>query len=74
MRKRSVLKPVHQLQKIDWKRWHMLWDKNWYSVIFRDLKQNNLDEPDGWINYWQDLPRKLTNIFSRVQDEGSVMI
>jgi len=68
------LKEHHRVARVEWARKHMIWSKEWQSVIFSDEKRFNLDGPDGFQYYWHDL-RHEDKIYSKRQfGGGGVMV
>ena len=36
----------------------MNWTDEWLSDLFSDEKKFNLNEPNGWPDYWHDVHKK----------------
>ena len=74
MKKKPMLKPQHFDARLEWAREHMHWKDEWISTLFSDEKKFNLDCPDGWAHYWNDIRKEPRTFYSRQQGGGSVMI
>jgi hypothetical protein len=48
--------------------------QNWNKMVFSDEKKWNLDGPDGFRYYWNDLRTEKKTFFSRQNGGGSVMV
>lgn len=68
------LKPHHKLARLDFARQFMHWTSEWQNVLFSDEKKFNLDDPDGFQNYWHDLRREKSVRMSRNFGGGTVTI
>ena len=47
---------------------------DWTKVVFTDVTQFNLDEPEGLYDYWHDLRTSPDVLSKRQRDGGSVMV
>lgn len=61
-----------QQNSVDWTKDHMSW-KFKYERISSDENKFNLNVPDGWYYYWQNL-RKVPNIFLKQQQGGGLLM
>lgn len=73
MNKQPYMTEKHKIDRLEWGRNHMHWDEHWKKVIFSDEKKYNLDGPDGYSCYWQDL-RKEKKIMSKRQSGTLIVI
>jgi hypothetical protein len=71
---RTPLTAQHRDARISWSKAHLHWRQEWYQVVFLDEKKFNLDGPDGWAYYWNDIRENEVNFSTRQNDGGSVMV
>ena len=64
-----VLKPTHKAQWLDFAELHIQNPEIWSIMVFSDKKKFNLDGPDGFQFFWQDL-RKMPDVMAKQQSGG----
>lgn len=64
----------HKSNRLKWARKYIHWTHEWQNIIFSDEKKFNLDGPDGFRYYWNDI-KKDERVFSKRQmGGGSLMV
>ena len=64
----------HKVARLQFAKDHISWTNEWQKVIFSEEKKFNLDGPDGFQYYWQDLAKDKQVRMSRNFGGGSVMV
>ncbi|OWZ03690.1 Transposase, partial [Phytophthora megakarya] len=69
------LTPEHKRARMEYAKTWLLYPSNvWPNVIFSDEKKWNLDGPDGYQKYWQDLRLPKRQTVRRQNGGGSLMV
>lgn len=64
MKESPPLNTKHVNDRLNFAKRHQTWENKWKRVIFSDEKKWNLDGPDGYSYYWENL-KKDKKIFSK---------
>lgn len=68
------LKEAHKAARLKYATGHLENPPNWTEVIWSDEKKFNLDGPDGFQYYWEDLRKEPATFFTRASKDGGVMV